>query len=98
MFDGTIYWLGKYDSHYSLLKTSISNPGNPVKLLPYLGVPSGMDVYHAGRQPAATNACGQNNGGCVHLCLPSPAGYSCRCSDTVRDVNKTFCNQPSQGN
>lgn len=25
------------------------------------------------------NKCGNNNGGCSHLCLPNPVSYSCAC-------------------
>lgn len=25
------------------------------------------------------NVCGSDNGGCSHLCLPNPQGYSCAC-------------------
>lgn len=27
----------------------------------------------------AENACGDENGGCSHLCLRKPDGYSCNC-------------------
>lgn len=35
------------------------------------------------------NACGSNNGGCSHLCLRSPEGYSCACPTGIRFENET---------
>ncbi|XP_046713010.1 nidogen-1-like [Silurus meridionalis] len=31
---------------------------------------------------AERNYCSSNNGGCSHLCLPRPGGFTCRCPDT----------------
>uniref|UniRef100_A0A672N3N6 Nidogen-1-like n=1 Tax=Sinocyclocheilus grahami TaxID=75366 RepID=A0A672N3N6_SINGR len=31
--------------------------------------------------PAGVNYCSRDNGGCSHLCLPRPGGFSCRCPD-----------------
>lgn len=48
-----------------------------------------IQIYHEYKQPALPNACGTNNGGCSHLCLPSPqfttssAKYSCACPDEL---------------
>ena len=28
--------------------------------------------------------CGTNNGGCSHLCLPNPTGYSCACPTGIK--------------
>ncbi|XP_068430286.1 low-density lipoprotein receptor-like [Clinocottus analis] len=28
---------------------------------------------------SGTNSCSNNNGGCVHLCLPFPRGHTCKC-------------------
>lgn len=30
------------------------------------------------------NKCGRNNGGCSHLCLRKPGGYSCKCPTGIR--------------
>lgn len=39
------------------------------------------------------NVCGKNNGGCSHLCLRTPAGYSCKCPTglLMRDSNNKEC-------
>jgi hypothetical protein len=37
-----------------------------------------VQVYHKERK-IAVNRCARNNGGCSHLCLLKPNGYSCRC-------------------
>ncbi|XP_072516823.1 nidogen-1 [Salminus brasiliensis] len=36
---------------------------------------------------AEVNYCSRNNGGCSHLCLPRPQGFTCRCPD----VNDGSC-------
>ncbi|XP_043107714.1 LOW QUALITY PROTEIN: nidogen-1-like [Puntigrus tetrazona] len=38
------------------------------------------------RCPAGLNDCSRGNGGCSHLCLPRPGGFSCRCPD-VKDAS-----------
>ncbi|XP_039278816.1 low-density lipoprotein receptor-related protein 4 [Nilaparvata lugens] len=38
-----------------------------------------MDIRSVQVDNVAENACGANNGGCSHLCLRKPAGYSCEC-------------------
>lgn len=38
------------------------------------------------RCPAGGNYCSRDNGGCSHLCLPRPGGFSCRCPD-ARDAS-----------
>ncbi|KAK9966993.1 hypothetical protein ABG768_004067 [Culter alburnus] len=42
--------------------------------------------------PAGLNYCSAENGGCSHLCLPRPGGFSCRCPD-ARDGS---CVEPDQ--
>ncbi|XP_049541327.1 low-density lipoprotein receptor-related protein 4 [Anopheles darlingi] len=39
------------------------------------------------------NVCGPTNGGCSHLCLRNPTGYSCKCPTglTMRDGSTTDC-------
>ncbi|XP_052581109.1 low-density lipoprotein receptor-related protein 2 isoform X1 [Peromyscus californicus insignis] len=47
--------------------------------------PYGVAVYHALRQPHASNPCGSNNGGCEQVCVLSHRtdndglGYRCKC-------------------
>ncbi|XP_021582708.2 low-density lipoprotein receptor-related protein 2 isoform X1 [Ictidomys tridecemlineatus] len=47
--------------------------------------PYGVTVYHALRQPTASNPCGDNKGGCEHVCVLSHRtdndglGYRCKC-------------------
>lgn len=35
------------------------------------------------------NVCGVNNGGCSHLCLRSPQGYTCTCPTGIDFENNT---------
>ena len=47
--------------------------------------PMDIHVFHELKQPKATPRCENNNGGCSHMCLPSPmitslsARYTCAC-------------------
>lgn len=48
--------------------------------------PYDIQIYHPLRQPPYKNPCGDNNGGCSHLCLLSPTEngtvtYKCACPD-----------------
>lgn len=38
-----------------------------------------MILFSLQSEHEVENACGNNNGGCSHLCLRSPQGYSCGC-------------------
>lgn len=38
-----------------------------------------MDVRSVQSDNIAENACGDNNGGCSHLCLRNPSSYTCAC-------------------
>lgn len=41
----------------------------------------------------AENACGENNGGCSHLCLRTPSTYTCACpTGTILHKDGQTCN------
>lgn len=44
-------------------------------------IPGLMDLraVYIDKTDHPSNRCGQSNGGCSHLCLPNPQGYSCVC-------------------
>lgn len=42
---------------------------------------------------AGKNRCGDNNGGCTHLCLPSGQNYTCACPTGFRKINSHACAQ-----
>ncbi|KAK7507961.1 hypothetical protein BaRGS_00000926, partial [Batillaria attramentaria] len=45
--------------------------------------PMDIHIYHPLRQKPGENPCGEDNGGCSHLCLIAPGGdsYTCVCPD-----------------
>ncbi|KAF5269791.1 hypothetical protein FQA39_LY08572 [Lamprigera yunnana] len=56
-----------------------------------------MDVRSVQSDNIAENACGGDNGGCSHLCLRNPLGFSCACPTGVtmlKDNNKVCQVQP----
>ncbi|XP_067340392.1 low-density lipoprotein receptor-like [Channa argus] len=40
---------------------------------------------------SGTNGCSNNNGRCLHLCLPYPRGQTCKCGQGFYTVNVTSC-------
>ncbi|XP_055957563.1 low-density lipoprotein receptor-related protein 4 [Patella vulgata] len=59
-----------------------------------------MDIHAVNMKHVETyiNRCGNNNGGCSHLCLPRPQGYSCACPTglVLLDDKKTCPHMPSE--
>lgn len=47
-------------------------------------------VFHRERR-TIPNPCNTNNGGCSHLCLLNPKGYSCACPIGIRARNNRLC-------
>lgn len=57
-----------------------------------------MDVRSVQSDNIAENACGDDNGGCSHLCLRNPTSYICACPTGIRmkkGSRKTCEDQPS---
>ncbi|XP_052737933.1 low-density lipoprotein receptor-related protein 4 isoform X1 [Bicyclus anynana] len=57
-----------------------------------------MDIRAIQGDSVLENACGTNNGGCTHLCLRAPHGYSCACPtgllfENETDPNPKICKQ-----
>lgn len=65
-----------------------------------LAVSKEMDAFHPHKQtrlygitialsqcPQGHNYCSVNNGGCTHLCLPTPGSRTCRCPDNTLGVD-----------
>lgn len=47
-------------------------------------------VFHRERR-TIPNPCSTNNGGCSHMCLLNPKGYSCACPIGIRSKNNRVC-------
>ncbi|XP_072376430.1 low-density lipoprotein receptor-related protein 4 [Diabrotica undecimpunctata] len=50
-----------------------------------------MDVRSVQSDNIAENACGNNNGGCSHLCLRNPVSYTCACPTGLTKLNENQC-------
>ncbi|XP_072180611.1 uncharacterized protein [Diadema setosum] len=44
---------------------------------------SEIHIHNSTQELSGTNACTTNNGGCSHLCIPTPVGRTCACSDGI---------------
>ncbi|XP_025087886.1 low-density lipoprotein receptor-related protein 4-like isoform X3 [Pomacea canaliculata] len=73
----SLYWTDWQGS--AIFRADKTTGGNTTKIRDHLhGV---MDIHAVQVNGVQTyiNRCGKNNGGCSHLCLPSPGGVSCAC-------------------
>lgn len=78
----TCPWLNTRTRHSAMLKHESSC------LSVRLCVPHPLQVDNV-----AENACGRNNGGCSHLCLRTPSGYTCACpTGIILNENRKTCN------
>ncbi|CAG2184720.1 Low-density lipoprotein receptor-related protein 4,Sortilin-related receptor,Low-density lipoprotein receptor-related protein 6 [Mytilus edulis] len=94
LYDDQIYWTNwNAKSVYTVHKYK----GNDMKpLITGLKAPRNLKIISKETQKKGTNLCGNNNGGCQHLCLPVPitlnsAGYSCVCADMFYKDNALQC-------
>ncbi|XP_035230565.1 low-density lipoprotein receptor-related protein 8-like [Stegodyphus dumicola] len=85
VFEDWLYWTDwESESIYKAEKFSGQNVQSVVN---GVSSPMGLRVYHSYKQPKGPNHCMPNNGGCSHLCLPSPkvtegsAKFTCACPD-----------------
>ncbi|KAL0269017.1 UNVERIFIED_CONTAM: hypothetical protein PYX00_010764 [Menopon gallinae] len=77
LFEDAIYWT---DWHTKSIATANKETGMGYKVV-HSGLHFPMDIhsFHSQRQPNFTDHCGNDNGGCSHLCLPNRRSYQCVC-------------------
>ncbi|KAH0620749.1 hypothetical protein JD844_021479 [Phrynosoma platyrhinos] len=81
LLDSYIYWT---DWQTRSIHRADKNTGGNV-ILVRANLPGLMDIQAVDRgRPLGTNKCGMRNGGCSHLCLPNPKGFSCACPTGIQ--------------
>ena len=86
-----IYWGDQDDQTIS--RANKKNGGNRTRIEGNIGYIMDMKIFHNSRQ-IGWNECGDNNGGCSHLCLALPQEkYTCACPNhyTLDNKTKTSC-------
>ncbi|KAK9509474.1 hypothetical protein O3M35_006784 [Rhynocoris fuscipes] len=77
LFEDAIYWT---DWHTKSISTANKATGSGFRTIHGdLHFPMDIHSYHPQRQPNYTNHCGNDNGGCSHLCLPNSLSFQCIC-------------------
>lgn len=81
LLDAYIYWT---DWQTRSIHRADKGTGSNV-ILVRSNLPGLMDIQAVDRsQPLGVNKCGPRNGGCSHLCLPRPSGFSCACPTGIQ--------------
>ncbi|XP_069077783.1 low-density lipoprotein receptor-related protein 4 isoform X3 [Pleurodeles waltl] len=81
LLDSYIYWTDWQTR--SIQRADKSTGGNMIVVCSNL--PGLMDIQAVDRgKPSGFNKCGDRNGGCSHLCLPRPTGFSCTCPTGIQ--------------
>lgn len=94
----SLYWT---DLEYSAIFQATISGRNASFLISGLSSrPNGVQYVSYERQPAVSNPCEVNNGGCSHLCLlssSSPSNYTCACHEGYlpANANRSTCTAPS---
>ncbi|XP_054269003.1 low-density lipoprotein receptor-related protein 4 [Macrosteles quadrilineatus] len=96
LFEDSIYWT---DWHTKSISTASKATGSGFRTI-HSGLHFPMDIhsYHPQRQPNFTNHCGEDNGGCSHLCLPNTNSFQCACPLGLKltDNKRTCDSTPDQ--
>lgn len=81
LLDSYIYWT---DWQTRSIHRADKDSGANV-ILVRANLPGLMDIQAVDRaRPLGFNKCGVRNGGCSHLCLPHPTGFSCACPTGIQ--------------
>uniref|UniRef100_A0A452S896 LDL receptor related protein 4 n=1 Tax=Ursus americanus TaxID=9643 RepID=A0A452S896_URSAM len=91
VFEDSLYWT---DWHTKSINSANKFTGKNQEIIRNkLHFPMDIHTLHPQRQPAGKNRCGDNNGGCTHLCLPSGQNYTCACPTGFRKISSHACAQ-----
>jgi len=83
VFENYVYWTDWRTT--SVIRANKWNGSDVQVLQRTQSQPFGIQVMHSSRQPWDRNPCGENNGGCSHLCLLSGKGtFKCECPHVMR--------------
>ncbi|XP_034653858.1 prolow-density lipoprotein receptor-related protein 1 isoform X1 [Drosophila subobscura] len=83
VFENYVYWTDWRTT--SVIRANKWNGSDVQVLQRTQSQPFGIQVLHSSRQPWERNPCGDNNGGCSHLCLLSGRGtFKCECPHVMR--------------
>ncbi|XP_057187146.1 low-density lipoprotein receptor-related protein 4 isoform X1 [Triplophysa rosa] len=90
VFEDNLYWT---DWHTKSINSANKFTGkNQEVIRNKLHFPMDIHTLHPQRQPAGgRNPCGNNNGGCSHLCLPSNKTFTCMCPTGYKKVDQYNC-------
>ncbi|XP_061175457.1 low-density lipoprotein receptor-like isoform X2 [Saccostrea echinata] len=86
VFEESLYWTDWVSA--AIRKVNKYTGQGYSQLIAGLKAPMDIKVYHQQRQVRSPNKCGKMNGGCSHLCLPTPVslnskGYTCACPNNM---------------
>ncbi|UMM10088.1 hypothetical protein L5515_000020 [Caenorhabditis briggsae] len=81
IFDDYLYWADW--NLREVIRCDKWTGKNETVLKKTVQLPNDLRIVHPMKQPAYPNPCGDNNGGCSHLCLIGAGGngYTCSCPD-----------------
>ncbi|KAG5848887.1 low-density lipoprotein receptor-related protein 4-like isoform X1 [Anguilla anguilla] len=90
VFEDSLYWT---DWHTKSINSANKFTGKNQEIIRNkLHFPMDIHTLHPQRQPAGgQNRCGDDNGGCSHLCLPSNKTYTCACPTGFKKVDSHNC-------
>uniref|UniRef100_A0A8C8RFF6 Low-density lipoprotein receptor-related protein 4 n=1 Tax=Pelusios castaneus TaxID=367368 RepID=A0A8C8RFF6_9SAUR len=92
LLDSYIYWT---DWQTRSIHRADKDTGANV-ILVRANLPGLMDIQAVDRtRPLGFNKCGIRNGGCSHICLPHPTGFSCACPTGIQLKNDEQTCDPS---
>ncbi|XP_054930309.1 low-density lipoprotein receptor-related protein 4 isoform X3 [Dermacentor andersoni] len=91
-FSGHLYWT---DWETKAIHRSDTNGQNGQTIRTNLA--GLMDIHGVNTQYSGINSCGRTNGGCSHLCLRKPHGFSCACPTGIllKSDDRTCYEAPS---